>query len=171
MSQAEEDTKDIKNRTIHIQTAMAESAGDCLSGADRDHLRGLIRLTLEFNDYLERGSVEIATRIQEGSSTELFKDLQSAATDPFNKYDLEYVCGSIRAGVDSFCGLNQSYRILVGALVSKIEWSMISSRQLLKDRFILMFNEFIEETSFEKKCRLLLDLFKLQMVFATVLYE
>ena len=31
--------------------------------------------------------------------------------------------------------------------------------------FISTFNNFVEETNFENKCRLLLDLFKLQTVF------
>jgi hypothetical protein len=47
---------------------------------------------------------------------------------------------------------------------------MISTMSL-KKQFLSWFHEFEIETSFEKKCRLLLDLFKLQIVFAGVLYD
>jgi hypothetical protein len=48
---------------------------------------------------------------------------------------------------------------------------MISSRESFKTQFISMFNEFTKEANFENKCRLLLDLFKLQMVFASISYD
>ena len=38
--------------------------------------------------------------------------------------------------------------------------------QSLRDRFLSLYPEFVAETKFENKCRLLLDLFKLQIVFA-----
>jgi len=38
--------------------------------------------------------------------------------------------------------------------------------QSIKDRFLALYPEFMVETAFENKCRLLLDLFKLQVVFA-----
>jgi hypothetical protein len=60
---------------------------------------------------------------------------------------------------------------LVGATSSKVEWGMISSRESFKEKFIAMFDEFTQEVNFENKCRLLLDLFKLQMAFAAVSYE
>jgi hypothetical protein len=34
-----------------------------------------------------------------------------------------------------------------------------------------MFNSFTKEVNFESKCRLLLDLFKLQIVFAGISYD
>ena len=37
--------------------------------------------------------------------------------------------------------------------------------------FIQMFNEFLVQENFEKRCRLLLDLFKLQIVFAAISYD
>jgi len=84
---------------------------------------------------------------------------------------MESACRAIRSGVDSFCGLNATYRILSGATGSNIKWGMISSWESFKVRFISMFDEFTAEVHFENKCRLLLDLFKLQIVFAGVLYE
>jgi hypothetical protein len=150
---------------------MVESAKSCFDESELGDLRAVIRLTVEFHHYLEHGSTEMARALQAGPHASRFNDLQSASADPLNKYDLGYTCNSIRSGVDSFCNLNATYRILVGATGSKVEWGMISSRDLFKTQFMLMFNEFTEEANFENKCRLLLDLFKLQIVFAGVSYE
>jgi hypothetical protein len=162
---------DAITRVKEIQTSMVESAKSCFDESELGDLRGVIRLTVEFRDYLEHGSVEIARRLQQGPGSKFVNDLHTASADPFNKYDREYACDSIRSGVDSFCILNASYRILVGATSSKVEWGMISSRNSFEERFILMFEEFTQEGDFENKCRLLLDLFKLQMVFAAVSYD
>jgi hypothetical protein len=48
---------------------------------------------------------------------------------------------------------------------------MISSRESFKTQFVSVFNKFTEEVNFESKCRLLLDLFKLQMVFVGISYN
>lgn len=150
---------------------MVESATSRFDESELDHLRCLIRLTLEFYDYMEHGSVKIATTLLRGPNAEYVKDVQSASVNPFNKYDLGYVCESIRSGVDSFCSLSASYRILVGTTNSRIEWSMISSRESFKAQFLSMFSEFSKEVNFENKCRFLLDLFKLQIVFAGIAYD
>jgi hypothetical protein len=60
---------------------------------------------------------------------------------------------------------------LVGATGSNVKWGMITSWESFKARFISMFDEFTAEVNFENKRRLLLDLFKLQIVFAGVSYE
>jgi hypothetical protein len=103
--------------------------------------------------------------------TEFRKDVQNAGSDSFNKYDLGYACESILSGVDSFWDLSTTYRRLVGATDSRVEWDMISSRESFKTRFVSMFNRFAEEVNFENKCRLLLDLFKLQIVFAGISFD
>jgi hypothetical protein len=162
-------------RVKEIQSSMAESAKSSFDESELGHLRCLIRLAVEFKDYLEHGSVEIARGMQQlpyvgHTSAEFRKDVQSASTDPFNKYDLGYVCESILSGVDSFWDLSTAYRRSVGATDSKADWGMISSKEVFKIQFILMFNEFTEEANFKSKCRLLLDLFKLQMVFAGISY-
>lgn len=162
---------DVANRVKEIQTTMVESAKSCFDDSELGHLRSVIRLTLEFRHYLEYGSVEMASGLQEGPYANYFEDLKSASTDPFNKYDMECVCKSIRSGVNSFCGLNASYRILVGATGSNVKWDMTSSWESFRAEFASMFNEFIEEVNFENKCRLLLDLFKLQIVFAGISYD
>jgi hypothetical protein len=136
----------------------------------------VIRLTLEFHDYLEHGSVVVARGIQQQpyvglTSAEFRKDVRNASTDPFNKYDLGYVCESILSGVDSFWDLSAAYRRSVAETDSKIKWGMVSSRESFNAQFVSMFNEFTEEVNFESKCRLLLDLFKLQVVFAGISYD
>jgi hypothetical protein len=162
---------DIVKRVKELQAPMVESAKPHFDESDLGHLRCVIRLAVEFHDYLEHGSVEIATSILNGPHAKYVRDVQSASTDPFNKYDLDYVCGSIRSGVDSFCRLNQIYRLLDSATGSRVEWGMISSEESFKANFVSMFNQFTEEVNFENKCRLLLDLFKLQIVFAGISYD
>ena len=162
---------DVFKRVTEIQDSMMESARPRFKESEIDHLRCLIRLAVEFHDYLEHGSVEIATRLLNGPHAKYLTDARSASTDPFNKYDMEYVCESIRSGVDSFCVLNIAYRMLDSATDSKVDWGTTSSRGLFKTQFVSMFNKFTEEVSFENKCRLLLDLFKLQIVFAGISYD
>src|SRR6266446_7073404 len=99
----------VTKRVEEIQASMVESAKSCFDESELGHLRCLIRLAVEFHDYLEHGRVEIATSILEGPHAKYVTDVQSASTDPFNKYDLGFVCDSIRSGVDSFCTLNVSY--------------------------------------------------------------
>ena len=162
---------DVTNRVKEIQTSMMESAQSRLDESALGHLRVVVRLTVEFHDYLENGSVDIATSVLHGPLAKYVTNAQSASTDPFNKYDLQFACKSIRSGVDSFCNLSSSYRALVGAVDSRVEWGMISSRESFKTQFVSMFSNFAEEANFESKCRLLLDLFKLQIVFAGISYD
>jgi hypothetical protein len=161
----------VTDRVKEIQASMTEAATPAFDDGELGDLRCVIRLTVEFHHYLEHGSTEIVRSLQQGPMAHLFKNLEEARADPFNKYDLEYACDSIRSGVDSFCSLDQAYRILAGATGSKVAWEMLSSRESFKTQFILMFDEFTEEANFEDKCRLLLDLFKLQMVFASISYD
>jgi hypothetical protein len=157
---------DVAKRVKEIQNSMMEDANSCFDESELRHLRAVIRLTVEFRDYLEHGSVEVAQGLKHGPHAGYFKDLQTASADPFNKYDLEYVCGSIRSLVDSFCSLTATYRILNGATDSNLKWSMISSKDAFKIHFFSIFAEFSVEANVENKCRFLLDLFKLQIVFA-----
>jgi len=167
---------EVFKRVKETQASMVGAAQSCFDEAELGHLRAVIRITVEFLDYLEHGRVDVARGIQRQpylklTPAEFRKDLEKASADPFNKYDLGYTCESILSGVDSFWTLNTAYTKLDGATDSRIEWSMISSRESFKMQFVSMFNEFAEEPNFEKKCRLLLDLFKLQIIFAGVSYN
>ncbi len=66
--------------------------------------------------------------------------------------------------------LNSSYKILAGSLESSLKWNL-TSVESLKRQFTTMYQEFLSERKFEKQCRLLLDLFKLQIVFTGMLFE
>jgi hypothetical protein len=167
---------DIVKRVKEIQASMVGSAKSCFEDLELNHLRALIRLTVEFYDWLESGSVDIAAAIQQGPffsklSAEFREDVRNASADPFNKYDVAYACASILSGIDSFVRISQTYKILEGATASKVKWDMISSRESFKTQYVSMFNEFTEEANFENKCRLLLDLFKLQIIFVGISYD
>ena len=138
---------EIRERIRTIQASMVESARSCFGESELDDLRCVIRLTVEFYDYL-----------------------QSASMDPLNKFDLRYNCESVFSGIDEFNSLTHAYSVLVGTTNSRVEWGLISVLSL-KEQFLSWFREFEIATKFENKCRLLLDLFKLQIVFAGMLYE
>ena len=53
---------------------------------------------------------------------------------------------------------------------SLLSWKRMSPA-ILKRQFRLTYREFLEQKSFEKQCRLLLDLFKLEIVLAAVIYD
>jgi len=139
-----ETSADIRRRVETLHASMAESSHGCFSKTELDHLRTVIRLTVEFHSYL-----------------------RLACTHHFC---LTYMSESIFSGVDSYCGLTGAYKVLRDATESRIEWSGISAPSL-KERFSSIFDEFDRETNFEAKCRLLLDLFKLQIVFAGMSYD
>ena len=134
----------IVERVRAMQAPMLEAAQSRFSESESDHLRSLIRLAAEFYDYVK-----------------------SVDTDDAN--NLRYVCESTFAGVESFMRVTRAYEVLVGAVKSRIEWDAISASSLV-ERFPDMFQEFTTETDFENKCRLLLDLFKLQILWATISY-
>src|SRR5437868_6173177 len=113
-----------------LQSSMVAEAESCFDESELDHLRTVIRLTAEFRNYVEHGNVKIAQGLLQGPHAEFVKDAQSASQDRFNKYDLEWAVGSIRSGVDSFCSLNSTYRILADTVDSQIEWGIISSREM-----------------------------------------
>jgi hypothetical protein len=65
------------------------------------------------------------------------------------------------------------YQGLIGATRSKAGWESMSniSASSFNEKFFAMFEEFSAESNFENKCRILLDLFKLQIVFAGASYQ
>lgn len=126
---------------------MAEHVKLCFSESEQDHLRCLVRLTIEFNSYI-----------------------QSFDADENDLNGLRYSIESILSGVESFCSVAAAYKVLVGAERSRVKPNTLSTI-LLKEQFASMFQAFNTETNFIKKCRLLLDLFKLQIVFVGVFYD
>jgi hypothetical protein len=132
----------------------------------QDHLRCLIRLTVEFYDYLQIGNPGLR---------QLAKNQFAAVNIELDANDLDnqeggYSIESIFSGIDSFASVTHTYSILIGATKSRIQWGNLSP-QTLKVEFVAMFYDFELEVDFIKKCRLLLDLFKLQIVFAGMFYD
>ena len=161
---------DIKERVQTIQQSMLESdcARSCFEEPEQDHLRCLVRLTVEFNDYLSSGNPqlrELAKRFQDRHRLSIQIQPHELVLN-----ELNYSIQSIFSGIESFCRVNAAYKVLVGATSSWVEWGKVSMI-LLEEQFVSMFREFSTEANFHKKCRLLLDLFKLQIVFAGMLYD
>jgi hypothetical protein len=138
---------DTDQRIQEIQTRMMESARSCFPESALGDLHYLIRRTGEFFHYV-----------------------QTVGKNPQNEFDRRYTMESVFSGVDSFCVVSASYRVLVGATRSAIDWEKISV-PLFNEQFISKFNDFLTESSFEKQCRLLLDLFKFQIILASMSYD
>lgn len=134
-----------------IQHEMEKSARPGFDDKDIENLGILIRVTVEFHDYLR--SVPPWPQ---------FPD------DPF--HDMTYAIDKILFNIDSFRIVLHAYGVLVGSAQSRIDWDEVGV-QSLKDRLLSLYSEFVAETKFENKCRLLLDLFKLQIVFAGAFYD
>jgi hypothetical protein len=160
----------IKDHLLEIQASMLESkcVKSCFDEPQQDHLRALIRLTVEFYDYLQNSNSELRN-IVEGFKHRLGSDIKMPPKE-LELNELKYRCGSIFSGIDSFCSVNAVYRVLAGATSSSVEWGNVSILSI-KDQFVSAFHEFTKETDFEKKCRFLLDLFKMQIVFAGMFYD
>ena len=126
---------------------MVEAARPLFLESELEDLRCVVRLTVEFDRYLRQGNRKSP-------------DLADAT----------YVSDSIFSGVDSFCHVVHAYAVLGGSTASRIDWSKVLSTTLIEE-FRSMFKKFELEENFEEKCRLLLDLFKLQIVFAGMSYD
>jgi hypothetical protein len=129
-----------------IQAAMLESASHFLE-SEREDMRVVIRLTVEF-----------------------FYHLQRVDIDSPSAKDFRYQDDSAFSGIESFVSLCQAYRTTKGETRSTLP-QRVMSRSTLKQEFIVMYGKFTSEANFERKCRLLLDLFKLQIVFAGLTYD
>jgi hypothetical protein len=124
-----------------MQVSMREGASHFLD-SELEALSGVIRLTVEF-----------------------FHRLQRVDIDSVDAESLRYWGGSVFAGIDSFMLVCQAYRTTAGQIRSTL-LQRVTSRAVLKEEFVAVYGELAAETNFEKRCRLLLDLFKLQIIFA-----
>ena len=130
-----------------IYEPMAEASKPAFDEYHLSHLHAVVRLTMEFHQYVATASMEMP-----------------------DKGDTRWACDSTIAGIESFVLVNQLYGILVGSMESNLKWDLISLEQF-KQRFNSIYEEFLAEQIFERKCRLLLDLFKLQIAFTGMCYE
>jgi hypothetical protein len=134
-----------------IQQSMEESARPGFDDKDIQELRILVRLTVEFHDFL--------------TSTPPWPAFPD---DPFQ--NMTYTVDKVLFNIDSFRAVVHSYGVLVGSTRSTIAWNAINIRSL-KDEFVSVYQAFVAQTNFESKCRLLLDLVKLEIVFAGAFYD
>jgi YD repeat-containing protein len=90
--------------------------------------------------------------------------------NPFQYTGREFDSGG---GGESFRWVTVRYQGLIGANHIKSGWDSMSSISAtsFNEKFFAMFEEFAAEPIFENKCRLLLDLFKLQIVFSGISYD
>jgi RHS repeat-associated protein len=132
-------------RTIFTPTA--ESAKPAFDDDDLNSLHSLISLAVEFRIYLETASRRNPERD-----------------------DVIYACESILSRVESFMNLNNAYRVIIGSTKSELGRDVMPLN-MLTSKFLVLYDEFLTENIFEKKCRLLLDLFKLQLVFAAISFD
>lgn len=130
-----------------IYEPAAEAARPGFNEMDLRCLRSVISLTVDFHIYLENVNV-------------IAPDMN----------DVTYACESIFSGIESFVAVNNSYKILEGSLGSGLTWNL-RSLESIKEHFAPTYQEFLSERKFEKQCRLLLDLFKLQIVFTGMLFQ
>jgi hypothetical protein len=128
-------------------SSMSECAASHLMESESQDLRCIVRLSVEF-----------------------FYFLQRAGSNPVERDELNYVCESVFSGVDSFCSVTAAYRTFAGVTRSEFARDM-KSGDSLRAEFISKYHEFADGMEFGKRCGLLLDLFKLQIVFAGMSYE
>jgi hypothetical protein len=177
----------IKKLISEIQGSMLESANSCFEKSELDDLRCLIRVTGEFMDFLQTTSKRLGTGDVTNAQTRptsgtlpFIRSLGPGQTHPTlgsvsnetksGNPDLRYVIETVFSGVDSFCNVSAAYRMLAGARNSRIDWEGVPKSKF-KEQFESLFHEFAGEPDFEKQCRLLLDLFKLEIAFAGFSYD
>ncbi len=95
--------------------------------------------------------------------------LQQTHVDESYRSDTEYNCNSLFAVVDTFTQVSSDYYCLIGSETSNIDWGDISVSSI-KKLIDLTYKRFESEPVFLKKCRYLLDLYKMGLVFAGLVY-
>jgi hypothetical protein len=136
---------------LALQRAMESGARPAFDDNEIEHLRVLIRLTVDFSHYLR--------------STPPWPQFPE---DP--AHDREYKIDSIFFNIDSFRTVMRLYGTLDGAVPTAIDWTALSLG-VVTDEFLRVYAQLGDATGFETQCRLLLDLLKLQLVFAGAFSE
>jgi hypothetical protein len=145
------DPNDLPNRVALVQVPLMEAGRPYLVEQEIEWLRTLIRLAVEFEDRLQRTKIEAMERDE-----------------------VQYLAGSVFSGLNCFLELGSSYHLLDGAGDTQVGWpvgSTIGSPLELRQQYLTMYQEFLSETTFVNRCRLVLDLFKLQLIFVAIAYD
>lgn len=151
-----------------VQASMVEEAESTFSESELDSLRVLIRVTFEFVHHLEHPRTTQLTDYlpDEPSLREFYLDHPHM----FDDFELRYAINTIFNSVEFFISVHQAYSVLRDRIDSIVNWDEIS-RASVRKKFDVKFDEFQTEPVFEKKCRILLDLFRLQLIFAVFYYD
>jgi hypothetical protein len=135
------DVKRLRAQLHALQDSMAAQVTSCFTASEVEDLRIIIRLTVEFHEKLKKDGIN------------------------------NYVGESVFSAVDSFAALVHAYRVLNGTEErSQLHWKSVSTASL-KREFLKLYPTFIAEETFERQCRILIDLFKLQIVLAGITYD
>ncbi len=145
------ETEEQRERARPVLQSLERAAAADFDDEDIANLRTLVYLSINFHDYLTQRS-----------------PWPEFPNDPFR--DRSYVTESILIHVDSFRRTVHSYRLLERSTGSTIKWDDVHLRSL-KHTFLSVYSDFEKERTFERKCRLLLDLVKLQIVFAGAFFD
>ena len=128
-----------------LETEIARSYYD---EGKREALRCVVRTVVELHDYLQ------------------VEDLSSP-----NTFELGYHIQDIFCGIEFLQCVTSGYGCLVGAVEkSGLEWRDVSVPRL-REEYLRVFRAFNSEPDFLRKFRLLLDLHKLLIVLAGMLYD
>ena len=163
--------EDIIKHIHSIQSSMVEPARSCFSETELDNLCCLIRVTVEFCEYLRSPTSQAGgLAYANAKSLAVRCNIQLDTSEAEAESCMSYAIQTIFSGMESFNCVIGSYRSLVGATGSGVQWGVVSMDSL-RELFLSTFQEFATERDFVKRLRLLLDLFKMQIVFAGVFYE
>lgn len=145
-------TKVLVEQMRALQDSMVETGREHLPETDLERVRGLIRLTVEFHYHLQRRNIYSAEE----------------PMDPSDQKEVNYRCDSILGGIESFWYLSSSYHSMSTSKMTAWDQTSIAA---LKERFASIYERFCVGSNFEERCGLLLDMFKLQIIFVGLLYE
>jgi len=120
------------------------------------------------SNYLEEDLEDllVTTRI----AVEVYAWLKVTSTDSLNPNEAEYHCETIFSGIDFFMRTCGNYAALKDTVPSQIHWGALSVSSL-SSLIIATYDNFDAENVFFKKCRLLLDLYRMELVFASIVYS
>jgi hypothetical protein len=139
---------DYRERVQSIMLTMERHAPPSFDGEEIQSLRILVRVAVQFYNYLNW-------------SPSIGDDVHA---------EMCYVLDRTFVHFDSFLMIMHAYGILEGSMVSTLDWNIVNIHTL-RDKYLKVFDSFVQEETFVKKCRLLLDLVKLQIVFAGAFYD
>jgi hypothetical protein len=137
-------------RMREIQLSMGVSARPAFSDCDVENLQILIRLAMDFFDQVTPAS--------------------SRAEDEAWRDDLRYHVENALIHQDKFRAVVNVYACVVGAERSALKWEEMSKPSLF-DTYAHVYQQFLDEETFEPRCRSLLDLIRIQLVCAGVFYD